>query len=132
MGLVASLETAGGLSRFSAVSSARGRLEALEAQYLTAQRQLRQRINNDLTEFESASARADVSRNASFTANNVSQSYMRQFIAGRRSWLDVMNSLRETLSARLIQADAEIQTLASFTRLSLRTGRWSPFSGEAQ
>lgn len=57
---------------------------------------------------------------------------MRQFIAGRRSWLDVMNSLRETLSARLIQADAEIQTLASFTRLSLRTGRWSPFSGEAQ
>ena len=132
VGLVASLETAGGLSRFSAVSSARGRLEALEAQYLTAQRQLRQRVNNDLTEFESASARADVSRNASFTANNVSQSYMRQFIAGRRSWLDVMNSLRETLSARLIQADAEIQTLASFTRLSLRTGRWSPFSGEAQ
>jgi adhesin transport system outer membrane protein len=53
---------------------------------------------------------------------------MRQFIAGRRSWLDVMNTLRETLSARLGLADAEISSMSSFVRLSLRTGRWSPFS----
>lgn len=127
VGLVATLDTAGGLSRFSAVSSARARLDTATAQLSTAQRQIRQRINNDLTEFDSAQARAAVSRDASFTSNNVSESYMRQFIAGRRSWLDVMNSLRETLSARLGQADAEISAMSSFVRLSLRTGRWTPF-----
>lgn len=132
VGVVARLETAGGLSRFSAVSAARARVDTLMAQLSTAQRQIRQRINNDVTEFEAAKSRAAVSRNASFTANNVSQSYMRQFIAGRRSWLDVMNSLREALSARLGQADAEVGAMASYVRLSLRTGRWSPFSDPEQ
>lgn len=127
VGVVARLETSAGLSRFSAVSAARARLDTLTAQFSTAQRQIRQRLNNDMTEFDAARARAAVSRNASFTANNVSQSYMRQFIAGRRSWLDVMNSLRETLSARLGQADAEILAMSSYVRISLRTGRWSPF-----
>ena len=102
------------------------------AQLATAHRQIRQRINNDMTEFDAAQSRASVSRNASFTASNVSQSYMRQFIAGRRSWLDVMNSLRETLSARLGQADAEISAMSSYVRLSLRTGRWSPFVDSAK
>lgn len=132
VGVVARLETSGGLSRFSAVTSARARVDALIAQLSTAQRQIRQRINNDMTEFDAARARAAVSRNASFTANNVSQSYMRQFIAGRRSWLDVMNSLRETLSARLGQADAEISAMSSYVRISLRTGRWSPFVDDSK
>jgi adhesin transport system outer membrane protein len=132
VGVVARLETSAGLSRFSAVSSARSRVDTSIAQLATAQRQIRQRINNDMTEFDAAQARASVSRNASFTASNVSQSYMRQFIAGRRSWLDVMNSLRETLSARLGQADAEISAMSSYVRLSLRTGRWSPFVDSAK
>jgi adhesin transport system outer membrane protein len=128
VGLVARLETSGGLSRFTAVDGARARLENLTAQAGIAERQIRQRINSDLTEFDASQARAKVSLNASQISNRVSESYMRQFIAGRRSWLDVMNTLRETLSARLGLADAEISSMSSFVRLSLRTGRWSPFS----
>lgn len=128
VGLVARLETSGGLSRFTAVDGARARLDNLAAQAGLAERQIRQRINSDLTEFDSSQARAQVSLNASQISNRVSESYMRQFIAGRRSWLDVMNALRETLSARLGLADAEISSMSSFVRLSLRTGRWSPFS----
>lgn len=128
VGLVARLETSGGLSRFTAVDGARARLENLAAQAGIAERQIRQRINSDLTEFDASQARAKVSLNASQISNRVSESYMRQFIAGRRSWLDVMNTLRETLSARLGLADAEISSMSSFVRLSLRTGRWSPFS----
>jgi adhesin transport system outer membrane protein len=128
VGFVARLETSGGLSRFAAVDGARARLENLTAQAGVAERQIRQRINSDLTEFDASQARAKVSLNASQISNRVSESYMRQFIAGRRSWLDVMNALRETLSARLGLADAEISSMSSFVRLSLRTGRWSPFS----
>jgi adhesin transport system outer membrane protein len=42
------------------------------------------------------------------TASNVSASYMRQFIAGRRSWLDVMNALREAVNAQIGLTDSEI------------------------
>ena len=132
VGVVAKLETAGGLSRFSAVDAARARVDSLVAQLGAAQRQIRQKLNGDVTEFDAAMSRASISINAARTARNVSASYVRQFIAGRRSWLDVMNALRETLAARLGQADAEISALSSLTRLSLRTGRWSPFEGEGQ
>ena len=132
VGVVAKLETAGGLSRFSAVDAARARVDSLVAQLGAAERQIRQKLNGDVTEFDAAMSRASISINAARTARNVSASYVRQFIAGRRSWLDVMNALRETLAARLGQADAAISALSSLTRLSLRTGRWSPFEGEGQ
>ena len=128
VGVVARLDTSGGLSRFSAVDGARARLEGILGQANLAERQLRQRVHNDLTEFDAAQARAKVSLSATQTSNRVSESYVRQFIAGRRTWLDVMNSLRETLTARLGLADAEISAMSAYVRISLRTGRWNPFS----
>jgi adhesin transport system outer membrane protein len=51
---------------------------------------------------------------------------MRQFIAGRRSWLDVMNALREAVTAQLSKADAEVVVMSTAARLLLRSGRWHP------
>jgi adhesin transport system outer membrane protein len=51
---------------------------------------------------------------------------MRQFIAGRRSWLDVMNALRETVSAQAGLAQAEVTAMSTSVRLQLRSGRWQP------
>jgi adhesin transport system outer membrane protein len=51
---------------------------------------------------------------------------MRQFIAGRRSWLDVMNALREAINAQVGKTDAEIQAMAVSVRLLMRSGRWRP------
>ena len=73
-----------------------------------------------------AKRRAAISTDASDTASRVSASYMRQFIAGRRSWLDVMNALREAVTAQLSQVDSELSVMSAASRLMLRSGRWRP------
>ncbi len=70
--------------------------------------------------------RAQISTGASETAARVSESYMRQFITGRRSWLDVMNALREAVTAQLGKVDAESVAMSAAVRLTLRSGRWHP------
>lgn len=120
------MQTDGGLSKFSAVDASRSRYEATLAQIATTERELRQQASTDVIEYGSMLSKALVSRTASSTAEAVSESYMRQFIAGRKSWLDVMNSLREFVSARISLSEAEVSVMATNSRLLLRSGRWQP------
>jgi adhesin transport system outer membrane protein len=115
-----------GLSQLSAVSSATAKYDQSLDQIRLAERQIRQEIANDIVTYEAATRRAQASRSAASTAQRVSASYMRQFIAGRRSWLDVMNSLRENLSASSGLAQAEVGAMSAATRLYLLSGRWRP------
>lgn len=126
VGVVVRAQTTGGLSQISEIDSARLRIQsALEARR-QAEQQLRRDIASDLIEFEAAKSRALISTRASETAARVSESYVRQFIAGRRSWLDVMNALREAVTAQIGKADAEVSAMSTAVRLLLRSGRWRP------
>ena len=51
---------------------------------------------------------------------------MRQFVTGRRTWLDVMNAVRESNAARIGLVEAEISAMASAVRLRLRGCEWRP------
>lgn len=125
-GLGLRMQTGNGLSQLSEVSAARARYESALNQINLAERQLRQDVSNQAITYDSAVLRSLVSRNASDTAQRVAESYMRQFIAGRRSWLDVMNSLRERLSASSGLAQAEVTVMSTGARLNLQSGRWRP------
>lgn len=127
VGVVARLQTAPGLSQFSQNESARLRIDTAVESRRQAMQQLARQIDSDLIEFDAARARASISSNASDTASRVALSYMRQFIAGRRSWLDVMNALREAVNAEIGKSDAEVTAMAASVRLLLRSGRWRPF-----
>lgn len=117
-----------GLSQLSAITSATARYEQSLDQVRLAERQLRQEVANEVQSFDAAIRRALAAREAAVSAQRVSQSYMRQFIAGRRSWLDVMNSLRESLTAQSGQTQAEVTAMSTSVRLQLRSGRWQPIS----
>lgn len=119
-------QAANGLSQFSAVSSANARYAQSLDQIQLAERQLRQDVASEVQNFDAAVRRALASREAAVSSQRVSQSYMRQFIAGRRSWLDVMNSLRESLGAQTSLAQAEVSAMSTSVRLQLRSGRWQP------
>ena len=127
VGLVVKLQSVGGLSQFSAVESARLRLEGAIDQIAGVQRQVRQQVSNDVIENDAALARLKNSSVAAATAGRIKDSYMRQFISGRRSWLDVMNSLRESVNAQLNEVDAIVSASASAVRIAIRTGAWRPF-----
>jgi adhesin transport system outer membrane protein len=126
VGLGVRVQTGNGLSRLSDIDNARARFQTANNSSLLFQRQFRQQLASDVTLLQAALARTDVSNDASRTAARVSESYLRQFIAGRRSWLDVMNTLREDLSAKSGLAQAEVTAMATSARLHLRSGRWRP------
>lgn len=126
VGLALKLQSAAGLSQFAQVSSAQARYSQALSQIGDLERQLRQDVASQVILYRAARARASISTEASFTAGRVSASYVRQFIAGRRSWLDVMNAVRENISARLLETDAKFTVMSANSQLYLRTGKWQP------
>ena len=126
VGVVVRAQTTGGLSQFSQVNAAKQRVQAAVDDVRSNEQQLRRDIDTEIIKYEAAKQRALIASDAADTAGRVSESYMRQFIAGRRSWLDVMNGLREAVTARISKADAEVAVMSSAARLVLRSGRWHP------
>jgi outer membrane protein, adhesin transport system len=126
VGLAVSAQSSGGLAQFSQAQGARIRVDAVLEQVRVVEQELRREIAADIIEYEAAKTRATISRSASETAGNVSASYVRQFIAGRRSWLDVMNALREAVTAQTGRVDAEVSAMSAAVRLLIRSGRWRP------
>lgn len=125
-GLVVSAQTDGGLSSFAAARGAQFRQQASVLQISVAERQLREQIILDVVENTTSAGTIESSGAAAVAAGRVTDSFMRQFITGRRTWLDVMNAVRESTSARIALIDAQTTAMASTGRLLLRTCEWRP------
>jgi len=126
VGLVLRAQSEGGLSRFSAADAARQRAQSVQFQIETGERQLRNQVYALLREYEASSTRLPGSLAAAAASQRVTDSYMRQFISGRRTWLDVMNVLREAATADIDALDARVSAQSSLARLLLLSGLWSP------
>lgn len=126
LGLVVSAQTNGGLSSFAAAEGARLREQASELQIAVAERELREEILLDVIENTTSRGTIETSGAAAASAEEVTESFMRQFITGRRTWLDVMNAVRESMSAELTLVDAQTTAMTSAARLLLRTCEWRP------
>jgi adhesin transport system outer membrane protein len=126
VGLAVKLQAAGGLSQFSQVTAAQSRFDAALAQVRDIERQVRQAIEGQRVANGSAKVQASITGDVAATANEVSESYERQFIAGHRSWLDVMNAVRELINTQLAQVTVETTAVETATQLELGTGRWQP------
>ncbi|WP_315761081.1 TolC family protein [Sphingomonas sp. Y38-1Y] len=126
VGLAVTAQTQGGLSDLRRADAARERASAAGIDVQTAERETIEQVSADLVENAAARDRIDASKDAADTADQVTASFYRQFVAGRRTWLDVMNAVREAAQARLGESDAEITAMASSARLLLRTCTWQP------
>lgn len=128
IGVVLRAQSAGGLSQLSAVDAARQRRTSAEFAIASSERELREAVEADLLENGVAKDRIASSGTSVLSAQAVTDSFMRQFVAGRRTWLDVMNAVRESTAAQLAEVDARVSATASAGRILLRTGRWLPQS----
>ena len=50
-------------------------------------------------------------------SGDISASYDRQYLVGRKSWLDLMNAVRERVQTKVQLADAEASLIGSSRRL---------------
>jgi len=96
----------------------------IEAAYLHVERELR----NDHREFSSGISRLLAQQQSLDGTQKVLESYQRQFQAGRKSWLDLLNAAREVNQAQFALADTKAISESTLHRLMLRTQHIAPTS----
>ena len=52
-------------------------------------------------------------------AEEISDSYDRQFLVGRKSWLDLMNTVRERAQNKFALADVEVSLIVTSWKISV-------------
>lgn len=124
LGVAVQANTNGGLSPLAAANAAAARTNAARFRITVAERETREATILDIVENTAAAAQVEASRDAADSSSNVTDSFMRQFITGRRTWLDVMNAVRESNAARIALANAELSAMSSSARLLIRSCQW--------
>lgn len=111
--------TGAGLSWQSEQQTAEATLRAKQASLTASQLSVEQQIDSLITNVESLHRRLESLNNAMTTTSAVADSYSRQFLAGRKSWQEVMNSAREEVQMQVQIADLEAAYLVASWRLAL-------------
>ena len=120
--LVLLAQPGAGLSAKSGVDAAVARREAARQTREAAQRDVLLQAGQDWNDWSESRLRAEHAELARATAAEVSESYARQYTAGRKSWLDVLNAVREATQAELTLVDTTSQMQAASLRLKVLTG----------
>lgn len=120
--LVVEMQPGAGLSSVTAVSSARARQDAARQARDSALRDLAERITVDWNEFQAAQGRLRDALQAYRKSAGISESYARQYTTGRKSWLDVLNVVREKTYSEYAVADMTAQLHGALLRLRLLSG----------
>ena len=115
-----------GLSSLSRVGAAQAAAEGARLSLDAAQEDVQASVRSDLETRDAALRLVESLRLNLMIQEETFASYNRLFLAGRRSWLDVLNVVREVTENTRALADAEVQYLVSDYRLQLQTGhiRW--------
>lgn len=111
-----------GLAEFADARAATLRAGAARGKVDIALHDLRAQVSSDYIDYTSALSRLEVSRNSSRSTDEVRDSYVRQFTAGKRGWLDVMNAMRESMTAQLDALDNNFTATQAQARLLIRMG----------
>lgn len=114
--------SAGGAG-YAEVKAMSTRLEGQELAADTALREVLQALSIDREEFISARNRLDGLERSAAGAKDVLASYQRQFEAARKSWLDLLNSVRDLSGSEYALAEARVAMLGAMWRLQVRMGQ---------
>ena len=111
-----------GLSSLSAVTEALRRQESMQAEIETQRLALAEQVTSDWQLLAAAEARrADLVRAIGLAAS-VLQSWDRQYLAGRKTWQDLMSAAREQVQAQVQLAEFDAARLVAAWRLAWLAG----------
>lgn len=111
-----------GLSSFSGVRSAAAGREAADEAYLAARRDISVQAAADLQGYIAALRRSEEGVLNLEGVERVSESYRRMFLAGKRSWLDLLNMVRERTDVARTLAVARANSRLYAFRVQLLSG----------
>ena len=110
-----------GLSVAAGIAAARSEQQAAQADLAAQQRGVAEQVMTDQALALSTASRLRALQSSLHAATEVSASYDRQFLAGRKSWLDVMNAARELAQIEMQLADLQTTQLVVSWRLAVYT-----------
>jgi len=94
------------------------RREVLLNDLENVERTVREQVQTEWIQLSSALTRLPSLLQSQASARLTAQAWDRQFLAGRKSWMEVMNTVREMLQADLDLVDAQTQILLGSWRLA--------------
>jgi adhesin transport system outer membrane protein len=116
-GLVVNYAPGGGISSIASASAAKDRARAATLNTETVKRELTDKLNAEYNEHDFALLKRDSLQRSVELSGEISASYDRQYLVGRKSWLDLMNAVRERAQTRVQLADAEGSLIGASRRL---------------
>jgi adhesin transport system outer membrane protein len=119
-----------GLSALSGIQSAESKILQVQSDKLTKEMELSDALMRDYEDYHASIDRIDGIDKTIIASQNVLDSYTRLFIAGKRQWLDLVNSSRELTQNKLTLADLKATLVVSAYRLSLKNGNIKLESGD--
>lgn len=112
-----------GLSSVAQMDAAEKRVQSAQMAIEALDRDLRERAANQLNDANSFADQLAPTLDYAKSARDVMSSYLRQYTAGRKSWLDVLNTQRELSQARYTAADVTAGVILSALKLDALSGR---------
>ena len=109
---------AGG-AQASNVAAVEAKVGALQSEADSIRLEVQDLIERDLGELNESSLRHENLSLAVQSSREIYESYVRQFVAGRKSWLDVMNALGTVASNEYALNESLITYAAALLRLKL-------------
>jgi len=119
-----------GLSSFSNIQNAEAKVLQVQSEKLTKERELSDSLMRDYQDYHASMDRIEGMRKTIDASQNVLESYTRLFVAGKRQWLDLVNSSRELTQNQLALADLQATLVTSAYRLALKNGEIKLDAGE--
>jgi adhesin transport system outer membrane protein len=108
-----------GLSNFSAINGALARVEAAQNDVNAKRMEIVELIQSEIENLKSHSERILQLEKSIESSKNYLLSSERQFLAGRRSWQDVLNTAREEVQLRVQISDSKTQIWLAYQRLQI-------------
>ncbi len=123
LGLTLNYATGNGFSTVAYAKSAGDRANASELQIQTAHRDLNDRLSSEINEYEFSKIKIESLQKSADLAEEISESYDRQFLVGRKSWLDLMNTVRERAQNKFTLADVEVSLITTSWKIAVALGQ---------
>ena len=111
-----------GLAVLSSTREAESRRDVALSSIETYRLQLINNLHSDWNQYQSQLQQIETLSNLAETTKGVYQSYLRQYAAGRKTWVEVLNARKEATQAKYSLADAEWGSLISGLKVQVATG----------
>ena len=112
-------QVSAGLSTFTQQQSAQMRLAAAQTEVEAERQNLSEQVRNDLTLYRNLSVRIPSLSSSLRSTRLIQEAWERQFLAGRKSWLEVMNAVREIQQAESQLIEAQTNQMQLSWRLTI-------------